>query len=111
MSCSDYQDPTSNREMGSSIFNEVQLLNGNLITMKLLKPKIEDYPGKLFKLKIDNPDLDFAEAKDLAKQKAEETGADPMLLSWYQGETGESYPNLEYLNRTPMLMPNFMIKV
>ncbi len=29
------------------------------------------------------------------KQKAEETGADPMLLSWYQGKTGESYPNLE----------------
>ncbi len=63
--------------------------------MKLLKPKIEDYPGKLIKLKIDNADLDFAEAKDFAKQKAEETGADPMLLSWYQGKTGESYPNLE----------------
>ena len=63
--------------------------------MELLKPKIEDYPGKLLKLKIDNEDLDFAEAKDFAKQKAEETCADPMLLSWYQGKTGESYPNLE----------------
>jgi hypothetical protein len=52
----------------------------------LLKPKIEDYPGKLFKLKIDNPDPDFAEAKDLAKQKEEETGADPMLLSWREGD-------------------------
>jgi hypothetical protein len=58
--------------VGSSIFNEVQLLKGNFRTKELLKPKIEDYPGKLFKLKIDKPDLDFAEAKDLAKQKAEE---------------------------------------
>ena len=40
-------------------------------------------------------DLDFAEAKDFAKQKAKEICADPMLLSWYQGKTGESYPNLE----------------
>jgi len=63
--------------------------------MCVLKPKIEDYPGRLIELKIDNADLDFAEAKDFAKQKAKETGADPMLLSWYQGETGESYPNLE----------------
>jgi len=50
--------------------------------MKLLKPKIEDYPGRLIELKIDNPNLDFAEAKDIAKQKVEETGGDPMLLSW-----------------------------
>ena len=63
--------------------------------MKLLKPKIKDYPGRLIELEIDNADLDFAEAKDFAKQKAKETGADPMLLSWYQGKTGESYPNLE----------------
>ena len=79
--------------------------------MEKLKPKIKDYPGQHIKLKIDNADLDFEEAKDFAKQKAKETGADPMLLSWYQRKTGESYPNLEYLNRTPMLMPNFMIKV
>ena len=63
--------------------------------MELLKTKIRDYPGKLIKLKIDKPDLDFEEAKDLAKQKARETCADPMLLSWYNGKTGESNPNLE----------------
>ena len=63
--------------------------------MELLKPKINDYPGKHIEFKIDNPNLDFAEAKNLAKQKAKETCADPMLLSWYQGKTGESYPNLE----------------
>ena len=41
--------------------------------MELLKPKIEDYPGRFIKLKSHNPDLDFAEANDFAKQKAEET--------------------------------------
>ncbi len=38
--------------------------------MELLKPKTNDYPGKHFKIKIDNPNLDFVEAKDFAKQKA-----------------------------------------
>ena len=63
--------------------------------MELINLKINDYPGKHVELKIDNPNLDFAEAKDLSKQKAKEMCSDPMLLSWYQGKTGESYPNLE----------------
>jgi len=63
--------------------------------MEFIKPKIIDYPGKHIEVKIDKPHLDFAEAKDIATQKAKETCADPMLLSWYQGKTGESYPNLE----------------
>jgi hypothetical protein len=37
-----------------------------------LTPKIKDYPGQHIKLKIDNADLDFAEAKDIAKQKDQE---------------------------------------
>jgi hypothetical protein len=57
--------------------------------------KIKDYPGKHLSIQIDDPDLDFAQAKDLAKQKAKDICADPMLLSWYQGKTGQSYPNLE----------------
>jgi hypothetical protein len=32
--------------------------------MKLIKPKIKDYPGKHIELNIDNPDLDFEEAKE-----------------------------------------------
>jgi hypothetical protein len=71
--------------------------------MELIKPKIKDYPGqpsrvmagKHIKIEIDNPDLEFSGAKDIAKLKAKETCADPMLLSWYQGKTGGSYPNLE----------------
>ena len=63
--------------------------------MELLKPKIKAYPGKHIEVKIDKPDLDFAAAKGMAKQKAKEICDDPMLLSWYRGKTGESYPNLE----------------
>ena len=48
--------------------------------MELIKPEIKDYPGKHIELKIDNANLDFAEAKDLAKQRAKEIGDDVMLL-------------------------------
>ena len=51
-------------------------------TMDLIKPNIEDYPGKHIKLKIDKHDLDFAAARDIARQKAKEICDDPMLLSW-----------------------------
>lgn len=51
--------------------------------------------GKVFQITIDNRTDDFAEIKNLAKQKAKEAFADPMLLSWYIEATGEGYPNLE----------------
>jgi hypothetical protein len=35
--------------------------------MEFLKLKIKDFPGR--HIKIDNPGLDFAEAKNFAKQK------------------------------------------
>ena len=69
--------------------------NGDFRSMEFLKPKIDDYPGRHIRILINDPDLEFADAKDLAKQKAKEICADPMLLSWYQGKTGASYPNLE----------------
>lgn len=63
--------------------------------MELIKPNIKGYPGEHIKVKSSDSDLDFEDAKELAKQKAKEYCADPMLLSWYLGKTGESYPNLE----------------
>ena len=63
--------------------------------MEFLKPNPNDYPGNHIKFKIDAQDLDFVAVKDIAKQRAKEMCADPMLLSWCNGKTGESYPNLE----------------
>ena len=57
--------------------------------------EVKDYLGQHIKVKLDETDLDFASASDMAKQKAKEMVADPMLLSWHNGKTGESYPNLE----------------
>ncbi len=61
----------------------------------LIRSNVKGYPGKYINLDIDDPDLDFSTAKNIAKQKATEMENDPMMLSWYNGKTGESYPNLE----------------
>ena len=63
--------------------------------MTTKKPAEQDYPGDHIKIRIDDKDLDFLRAKEIAKQKAKALCPDPMMLSWYQGSTGESYPNLE----------------
>jgi hypothetical protein len=84
-----------NLELIVTIQPPIKQVYGDFKTMEFIEPKIEDYPGQHIEIKIDDPDLDFADAKELAKQKAKEICADPMLLSWYQGKTGESYPNLE----------------
>jgi len=63
--------------------------------MTLIRSNINGYPGEVINLDINDPDLDFAGAKDFAKKKAAELGEDPMLLSWHNGINGESYPNLE----------------
>ena len=51
--------------------------------------------GTLVRVQVEDPHLDFVTAKDIAKQEAKKHCADPMLLSWYQGKTGEGYPNFE----------------
>ena len=51
--------------------------------------------GNHIKIHVDDQDLDFLKAKNLAKTKAAELSADPMLLSWYSGKTKEYYPKLE----------------
>jgi hypothetical protein len=63
--------------------------------MPLNKATDNKLPGTLINFHVDSGDLDFTSAKNLAKQKAATLCKDPMLLSWYQGRTGESYPNLE----------------
>ncbi|MFO7751886.1 MAG: AF1514 family protein [Desulfobacteraceae bacterium] len=54
----------------------------------------EKNPEKQY-VKIDTQDpeeLDFAEAKRIAKAKALEICRNPMMLSWKNGKTGEFYP-------------------
>lgn len=63
--------------------------------MQPIKPNERDFPGVHVRVESGDSRLDFSRAKNLAKAKAGESCGDPMLLSWYIGETGESYPNLE----------------
>ena len=56
---------------------------------------LKDFWGNHINIQIDEKDLDFVKAKDIAKEKAKELSADLMLLSWYSGKTGEFYPKLE----------------
>ena len=53
------------------------------------------FKGNHIEILVDDDDLDFLKAKNLAKAKAVELAADPMLLSWYNGKTGDYYPKLE----------------
>ena len=63
--------------------------------MELIRSNVNGYPGNHIKIEVDEPKLDFSTAKDIAKQKAKEMGDDPMLLSWQNGDTGESYPDAD----------------
>ncbi len=63
--------------------------------MSKQKSYADHLPGSHVKIRIEEEDLDFTGAKDMAKQKAGEFCADPMLLSWFRGKTGEYYPKFE----------------
>ena len=63
--------------------------------METIRSNINGYPGKQVKLDVDESDVDFDRAREIAKQKAKEMCDDPMLLSWQNGDTGESYPDAD----------------
>ncbi len=44
-------------------------------------------------------ELDFSRAKELADREARKKSADPMLLAWYAGKTGEFSPNVPYCGK------------
>ncbi len=46
---------------------------------------LKNFWGNHIKIQVDEKDLDFVKAKDIAKEKAKELSEDPMLLSWYSG--------------------------
>ena len=45
------------------------------------------------KIKTDKADLDFVSAQTMAEAKVRSLCQDPMLISWYNANTGESHPN------------------
>ena len=51
--------------------------------------------GNHIKITVDQEGLDFLKAKEIAKAHAKELAPDPMLLSWYNGKTGDFYPKYE----------------
>jgi hypothetical protein len=69
--------------------------NSKEAILELIRSNINGYPGKHVKHEVDDPELAFATARDIAKQKAKAVCDDPMLLSWFNGETGESYPDAD----------------
>jgi hypothetical protein len=52
-------------------------------------------PGELIRIATDDPEADFQTAKDLAKRTARERWTYPMILSWFDGTTGQGYPAFE----------------
>lgn len=62
--------------------------------MKNLKPNIPYFTGNRIEVHTSGS-VEFSDAKDIAKEKAKELSSDPMLLSWYNGKTGEGYPDHE----------------
>lgn len=71
-------------------------VNGNQGRRPEMTPdEIKAFIGNHIRLAVDDDDLDYDSAHDLAKEKAKELTDDPMLLSWYCGRTGEYYPKTE----------------
>lgn len=54
-----------------------------------------DLSPEVLNLNVDDPDFDFLQAKQMAKDKAFERCDHPMILSWKNSKTGEVYPNYE----------------
>jgi hypothetical protein len=55
----------------------------------------KDQEKEVLNINNTDPGFDFAKAKQIAKQKAFEKCDYPMILSWKNGITGESYPDYE----------------
>jgi hypothetical protein len=54
-----------------------------------------DVLGTLVELRAEQTDLDFAQARDLARAEARRIDPQAMLLSWHSGLTGEYHPKIE----------------
>jgi len=51
--------------------------------------------NEVIKETVDDPELNFQQAKDIAKKIAQKKCNNCMILSWKNGKTGEFYPTRE----------------
>jgi len=63
--------------------------------MVQIKTTNTDRQAERIDLHSGSPDLEFASARDMAKQTAQERSQDAMLLSWCNRKTGEFYPRYD----------------
>jgi len=56
------------------------------LTREMLKDPIE--------IQVDDPNLDFSQAQALARRRAKEVCAEPMLLAWFDRARGAFSPNI-----------------
>ncbi len=63
--------------------------------MALLQNNDSESREEFHSLTVENPDLSLKEAGDLARAKAREISEDAMMLSWYNGKTGEFFPDYD----------------
>jgi len=57
--------------------------------------KPSEYLGEHVKIELNEPDLDYETAHYAAKLKAKGICWDPMLLSWFNGKTGDYHPKVD----------------
>lgn len=55
----------------------------------------ENQEKETLHLNITDSDFNFEKAKQMAKEKSLEVCETPMMLSWLNNDTGESYPDYE----------------
>lgn len=63
--------------------------------MAELRHPPRDYPYELVKLHSNAASFDFVAAKTMAKAKALEINADAMMLSYYDDQKKEGFPNYD----------------
>jgi hypothetical protein len=58
-------------------------------------PDLTRYAPERVKLTVEETDLDFARAKEIATREARKRASDAMLLSWNDRKRGVFYPKFE----------------
>ena len=51
-------------------------------------------------IQVDDPNLDFSQAQTLARRRAGEVCAEPMLLAWFDRARGQFSPNITCAGKT-----------